>query len=177
MTYTHDQCRVAAEIAYGEAGVYAVEEFDRINRWLFDGALPPTPIVIGLTAYGRTRGFCRGQSADRPVPRITLHPLIFGARNRVTDMIIHEMLHAFLMSEGREHKHNTKPWCEMIEKLSPAVLGLEIHARPVNTRSIGGVRKKAPLDGHLEQHQLASWPGSLRPYGWDAGEPLAVDPF
>lgn len=40
----------AATLLWGAAGAYAVDEFDRLNEYVWNGGLPSMPIVIGITA-------------------------------------------------------------------------------------------------------------------------------
>ena len=176
----------AATVLWGEAGRYAVSEYRRINAWLFSGALPPLPVVIGLTAYGKCLGATRGHGEWEAghLPRITLAPEIFngsrrmtGGRNVVTDVITHEMVHARLILDGADPSHNARPWCEAVTRLSPQVLGHEVKAAPVNPRRVDGKVIRRPREGHLQRSILAGWPGSLRPVGWDCGESIPVETY
>jgi hypothetical protein len=181
---TQESYLEAATVLWGDAGAFAVREFQRLNAWLFAGALPPLPIVIGLTAFGRCLGLtrARGSWADGHRPRITLAPEIFqgsarmrGGRHRVTDTLVHEMVHAKLMLAGADPKHNGQPWCAEITRLSPMVLGHAIVVAPVTVRRVDGVARRAPRDGGLPRAILARWPYSLRPVTWDPGPIIAVE--
>lgn len=183
---THADYLQAAAVLWGEAGRYAVTEYQRLNSALFDGALPPLPVVIGLTAYGKCLGATRdhGEWDAGHLPRISLAPEIFrgsrrmtGGRNVVTDVVLHEMLHAHLMLAGRDHKHNGRPWCQAISRLSPLLLGCDIKAVPVNPRRVDGTVVRRPREGHLDRKTLAGWPGTLRGPDWDRGEPIPVDTY
>jgi hypothetical protein len=195
----HDEYLRAAETLWGHAGRFAVLEYARLNTELFDGDMPPLPILIGLVAYGRCLGVTLLQG--RPAPRITLPPEIFqgsrpvetapgkyrrrltGGENVVRDVLTHEMVHARLMLDGRNFEHNAEPWCEWITRLSPAVLGHSVNAHPLKVRRVDGkVTRRAP-DGQLDRATLAGWPGTLRrgtplfnaPGDWDPGPRIAVD--
>jgi len=180
VTPTIEDYRNAAALLWGDAGRYAVDAFERINVDVFDGMLPPIPIVIGLSAYGHCIGLTRSKVDWIEHPRISLVPKLFnrdGLRT-VDDVLVHEMLHASLMLRGRDARHNLAPWCEEITRLSPIVLGHEINAHPVRPRRIENperqhdenapktIVKRAPLPGAMTQGQLARWPHSVRPTGY-----------
>jgi hypothetical protein len=165
--HTADDYRHAAEILWGEAGAWAVEEQGRINALHFGGQLPALPVVIGLTAYGRCLALTRyGGEWDESLPRITLHSGLFAhGAGAVADVILHEMVHARLILARRCPDHNAAPWCAEVERLSPAVLGVTVRAKPVHPRRVNGTSSRQPRDGHLTRKQLAGWPYSLRPPG------------
>jgi hypothetical protein len=192
---THEDYRAAAALLWGAAGELAADEFARINRDLFGGSIPPLPVIIGLTAFGRCIGLTRGGWLD--APRITLAPELFngnhrtnGGRRMVADTLVHEMIHAALIFRGEDPSHNARPWCRLITDLSPDVLGHEITARPVGTRRVPNpdreadpaapktivVRKADP--GALAQAELATWPQAQRPGDYYAGDaPIAVPTY
>ena len=183
----YDEYARAAALLWGEAGEYAAAEFARINREHFAGSIPPLPIVVGLTAYGHCIGLTRhrGTCSWLDSPRISLAPEVFrgsgrmrGGPRQVSDVLLHEMLHAALMLRGEDPSHNAPPWCAMITALSPGVLGMEITARPVGTHRMPNpdresdpdapktIVRRMPEPGALAQRDLARWPHSLRPGGW-----------
>ena len=186
--------RQAAAWLWGEAGEYAADESARLNREFFAGSIPPLPIVIGLTAYGRCIGLTRVHVIP---PRITLASELFNGSLRtqggplmVSDTLIHEMLHAFLMLRGENFDHNQAPWCRMITELSPELAGREILAAPVGTVRVPNpgreTNPKAPktkvarrhLPGYLSQGELARWPHSIRPVGYYRDQkPIPVDTY
>lgn len=192
---TYGDYRQAAVLLWGGAGELAAAEFERANRELFAGSVPPLPIVIGLTAFGHCLGLTRLNWADGP--RVSLAPEVFTGNDRtpggtlyVADVVAHEMLHADLFLRGEDHRHNAEPWCRMITSLSPAVLGREITAVPVRPRRVPNparatdptapktvVVRKA-FDGAMTQAQIATWPHSGRPAGYyAAGERVAVPTY
>src|SRR5579884_2856783 len=139
----------AAEILWGEAGAWSVEEYQRLNELYFSGKLPPVPLVIGLTAYGRCLGLTRHQAIwGGLVPRITLQSSLFarGTAN-VSDTILHEMVHVRLMLAGLDHSHNGRPWCAEIVRLTPLVLGRVVKAAPIHPRRIDGKSVRLERDG------------------------------
>ena len=182
----------AAALLWGPAGEFACAEAGRLNREHFAGSIPPLPIVIGLTAYGK----CIAATLSGPEwlesPRITLAPGIFnhGGTLMVSDVLVHELIHAALRLRGEEAGHNEAPWCRMVTELSLAVLGQDVNAEPVKPRRVPNparaadqaapktivVRRAEP--GALTQAQLATWPHSVRPAGYyDAGKPIPVPTY
>ena len=78
------------------------------------------------------------------------------------DVLLHEMIPAFLFAQREVSAHNAAPWCREVERLAVG-LGLGIvHAAPVKARRIYGRVVKAPQDGYLTQNALARFPHSLR---------------
>jgi hypothetical protein len=187
---SHDDYVHAAATLWGDAGVFAYRTFDALNDEYFDGGLPALPIVIGITAFGKCIALTRSEGTDI-LPRITLASNIFAptghgqqmrtaypyGANVVRDVLLHEMIHAQLRLDGQDGQHNGQPWCDAITRLSPAVLGHGILAAPVKARRVDGKVVKAPRDGYLPQAALASWPGSLRPDGWDRGPAIPVPSY
>jgi hypothetical protein len=188
--HTLAEYRIAAETLWGAAGAYAADEFARLNREHFDGEIHPTPIVIGITAFGRCLGLTR-PTGHVVKPRITLASNIFCVTQHgaemgtapicgsamVTDTLLHEMIHVLLIQRGEDPSHNGNPWCAELERLSPVILGHPIKAAPVKSvRVNGSVRKQVP-DGCIPRAALASWPQSLRPAGFDWGQPIPVDSY
>lgn len=192
---THMDYRAAASLLWGPAGEFAVDEFARLNREYFAGSVPPLPIVIGLTAFGRCIGLTRGGWSAGP--RISLAPEIFTGNDRtpggtlmVADVLLHEMVHAVLVLRGEDPAHNAAPWCRMITELAPGVLGREATASPVVPRRIPNPARESdpaapktivvrqPLPGQMTQDELAHWPTGGRPAGYyGAGERLQVPTY
>lgn len=193
---THEDYRQAATLLWGEAGDFAAAEFARLNREHFAGSIPPIPLIIGLTAFGRCIGLTR-DSGWLDSPRITLAPELFNGNHRtaggpkmVSDTLVHEMVHAALMLRGEDPDHNSEPWCRLITELSPAVLGSEITARPVRPRRIPnpdradneGAAKtvvvRKPEAGAMSQAELARWPQCCRPSDYYlGGKPIPVPTY
>lgn len=181
---TYEDYRQAAALLWGAAGDFAAAEFGRLNREHFAGSIPPVPVIIGLTAYGK----CIGATLDSAwldSPRITLTPEIFNGNRRtvggprmVSDVLVHEMAHAALILRDEDCRHNGDPWCRLITELSPTVLGLEITARPVRPRRVPNPDRdedqdapktvviRKPESGMMSQAQLATWPQCRRPVGY-----------
>jgi hypothetical protein len=173
----------AAETLWGEAGRYIYQRYDHFRPLLPE--LPERlPIVIGLTAYGKCIGATLGCWAHGP--RITIFSPLFGwGRGYVDDVIVHEMLHAWLMVTGRDTHHDSVDWYTHIARLSPAVLGHAIaikrgaHRKSVrvpNPRAdeLGQpktVVRKVATDA-ISHEVVTRWPHSFRPKGYDYGKPI-----
>jgi hypothetical protein len=197
---TYGDYAQAAELLWGHAGHVATAEFERINTTFFDPAVPPVPVIIGLTAYGRCIGAVRDCRTWLESPRITLAPEIFtGTRTAepkrqvhggilmVADVLVHEMIHADLMLRGLDPGHNAEPWCAAITHLSPQLLGHTVTASPVKPRRIPNPARetnpeapktivaRAGVGGGLSQAELATWPHCQRPRGYyAAADPIEV---
>ncbi len=204
VTPTYETYARAAALLWGQAGEFAAAEFARLNRELFAGSIPPLPVIIGLTAYGTCIGLTR-TARWLAAPRVTLAPELFngsaerpdgspgrirGGPRQVSDVLLHELVHAALIFRGEDPAHNADPWCALITELSPDVLGLVITARPVRTRRIPNparetdpsapktIVKRMPEPGAMRQIELARWPQSVRPGGWyDGDQPIYVPTF
>jgi hypothetical protein len=103
----HEDYRQAAALLWGSAGEYAAGEFARLNCECFAGGIPPMPVIIGLTAFGRCIGATR-DSSWLGAPRITLAPELFNGNHRtpggprmVSAVLVHEMLPAALYAARR----------------------------------------------------------------------------
>jgi hypothetical protein len=194
---TYEDYRQAAALLWGEAGEFAAAEFARLNREHFAGSIAPMPVVIGLTAYGRCIGVTKYAPGWLAAPRITLAPELFNGSGRtpggprmVSDVLVHEMVHAALILRGEDPRHNGEPWCQAITELSPGVLGREITARPVLPRRVPNPARAAdpaapktivvrqPGPGAMSQAELAAWPHCRRPAGYyRGGEPVPVPTY
>ena len=204
VTPDHETYARAAALLWGAAGEFAAAEFARLNREHFAGSIRPMPVIIGLTAYGGCIGLT-AYAGWLEAPRITLAPEIFrgslerpdgepgrirGGPRQVSDVLLHELIHAALMLRGEDHSHNAAPWCRLIADLSPAVLGRDISARPVRTRRVPNperdtdpdapktIVRRVPEPGCMPQLALARWPHSLRPDGYyDGDRPIHVPAY
>jgi len=183
--------REAAEALWGDAGTYAHDAYHRIRLALYPELPPQLPIVIGLTAYGHSDGLTRG--GWRHGPRISLFSSTFGqGRRYVDDLLVHEMLHAWLLITGRQASHDSTDWYEAVRRLSPAVLGRQVDARrgaarrsvrvPNPAYQPGGTEpktlvRKSAVPGAVPHADVARWPASFRPAAYQPGEPIECPPY
>jgi len=193
---THRLYAAAAALLWGPAGEYAAGELARLNRELFAGSIPAMRLVIAMVPYGHCIGMTM-KATWLASPRITLPPEIFtgsrrlpGGRRQVSDVLLHEMVHAALMFRGENSDHNQPPWCRMITDLTADLTGQQINARPVRPRRVPNparetdpsapktIVKRLPEPGAMAQLDLARWPHSLRPADWhEADRPIPVPTY
>lgn len=176
----------AAVVLWGEAGAYAHDSYARIRPALYPDLPAQIPIVIGITAYGHCDGLTR--STWKHGPRISLFSSAFArGRGFLDDLLTHEMLHAWLATTGRQDHHDSRDWYASVRRLSPAVLGREVDARrgaarrsvrvpnPAYTEGSGLARtvvRKQQVKSAVQHGDVAKWPQSFRPDGYDWGEPV-----
>jgi hypothetical protein len=92
--------------------------------------------------------------------------------------MVHEMLHAWLHTTGRDTAHDSEAWYAAIRRLSPMVLGHELDARRGAARKSVRVKlddgssvvRKAPNPDAVAHKLVAGWP--VRPEGYDFGVPI-----
>lgn len=180
--------RDAAVVLWGEAGAFVHDSYARHRERIFP-ELPADPaIVIGITAYGHCIGLTRGDW--NAGPRITIASNTFKVGHRhVDDVMVHEMLHAWLTVTGRRTEHDSDDWYAMIRKLSPTVLGHDLdirrgaqrksvrepnpnhgQVRPDGTRDARKtIVRKVPIPGAVAHADIARWPYPFRPADYDQG--------
>ncbi|MGH9152804.1 MAG: SprT-like domain-containing protein [Acidimicrobiales bacterium] len=109
----------AGAALWGPAGAYLYAAYERLQSRLFPELPPELPMVIGLTAYGHCIGLTRSWPSGA---RISVAPKVFaeGAR-MVDDVLVHEMLHVWLMQTGLDHKHAGEPWYPARYYIGPAI--------------------------------------------------------
>jgi hypothetical protein len=176
--------REAAITLWGEAGAWVHDCYDRWHPLYPE--LPDTlPIVAGITAYGKCIGAteCTWEHG----PRITVHSNQFRRGTEVVaDVMVHEMLHAWLHVTGRSIRHKSEDWYAAVRRLSPEVLGHELDVRRGAQRKSVRVKledgrsvvRKVKVPEFADQHDKVSrWPGAFRPAGWDRGERLSCPSY
>lgn len=177
--------RDAAIKLWGRTGAYAHDTYSRLLP-LYPGLPPSLPIVIGITAYGHCNGLTRGDWEHGQ--RISVFSSLFGdGRLQVDDLMAHEMLHAWLMTQGSDPAHKGRSWYGSIKRLSPAILGREVDARRGADRKSVRVPnpawhegsdepktivRKKPIADVIQHGDVARWPYSFRPEGYDWGKPI-----
>jgi len=176
--------RDAATALWGDAGAFAHDAYGR-NRHLYPELPEQLPIVIGITAYGACRGLTRIGGSHGP--RISLFSAEFAKGRRIVeDILIHEMLHAWLTITGQDISHDSDAWYTAIRRLSPAVLGRDLDVRRGVTRRSVRVPnprfgedgqpktlvRKAPVEGATPHGDIARWPQPFRPTDFDPGPPI-----
>jgi hypothetical protein len=104
----------------------------------------------------------------------------------VADIVLHEMLHAWLYVTGQPTGHKSEDWYDAVRRLSPAVLGHELDIRRGAQRKSVRVKlddgssvvRKVKVPEYEGQHDKVSrWPGAFRPAGYDWGERLSCPSY
>jgi hypothetical protein len=178
---TYRQYRQAATLLWGDAGTFVGDEFERLNTTYFDDELPPTPLVIGLMAYGRCIGLTRHSA------RISIASQLFtDSLGAVSDTLLHEMIHAVLRVRDESSDHNDQPWCTEITRISK-MCGYDIVAKPVRPRRIANPERhdnpdapptvvvRRPDEGALTQRELSRWPQCLPDPGIHRSDRRTID--
>jgi hypothetical protein len=189
-------CRIVAEGFYGERGRWAYEQFDRINRDYFGGALPTPLITFEITPHGK----CLGQTSSTDRPHIRLHPSVFGGTEVATpwgtpaewlgelfaaDVLIHECMHVsvrFRLGGAKgPTSHNNPQWIGEVNRLAPLLgfsgikAGRQVAKRfpvegEVTKRGKPQTTVKKATDGNIPFKVVATFPHSLRVHLGEAND-------
>ncbi len=141
------------------------------------------PIVIGLSAYGHCAGLSRLHLSYGP--RISIASQYLSHANDVSDVMVHEMLHCWLYLTRRGTDHDSTDWYTAVNRLSPAVLGIDLDARrgaarkSVREKLSDGtsVVRKIRNPAAIQHRDIARWPLPFRPAGWDHGEEIGCPTY
>ena len=170
--------RGAAELFWGEAGAFI---YDAYRQWrrridLFDVLPEQLPMVIGLAPYGR----CLGLTRRGEIPRISIASTLFAeGRNVVADVVLHEMIHAYLNITRQDPAHKARPWKLTCSALSPTVLGFDLDLTRPQRKSVrvdGKVRKEV-VPGAISMAEIAGWPRTFRGTDFDPGRPISCPTY
>jgi hypothetical protein len=176
--------REAAITLWGDAGSYVHAAY---ARWLplFPELPESLPIVMGITAYGKCIGLTR--AGWEHGPRITIASNLFKqGRLMVDDVMVHEMLHAWLYITGQDTAHESPAWYSAIKRLSPVVLGHDLDVRRGAQRKSVRVKlddgrsvvRKEKVPEFAGQHDRVSrWPSPFRPIEFDYGQPITCPSY
>lgn len=129
-----------------------------LNVDLYSGQLNPIPLVVGLSRYGRARGFCQ-QGV------ITVQPTVFESGEWM-GTLAHEMAHQADFQEGLSYKaegrvnniHNSRTWVDRINGVMSRIGDLRFAA--VHRRNKAGVMVP-------KTSELASMPSNLELLTYD----------
>ena len=160
---TLEQYRAAAELIYPGLGAWTYDRFDEYNRLYFDNVIPVIPVQWHLTLpHGRSIALaCAGSLIQMGIycnSELNLKdgkPCLYGSH-----VILHEMVHIYLQIRGEDPRHNSKPWCREIMRISK-MMGFEINAEPervVKERLEDGTRKSVRKSYGIARSLIASWP-------------------
>lgn len=191
MPTTYDY-QTAAHALWGEAGDF-IHECYKKHLPLFPGLPEQLPMVIGLSAYGRCLGLTRDNDPALEVMRISIASNSFKhGTAAVSDTVLHEMLHCWLIATGQQCDHDTDDWYTACMALAPKVLGHEINLTRKRRKSVrkpnpdwypdSGLPKtivrKVPVEGLEWTHrQVATFPHAFRPDDYPAGRVIDVPTY
>jgi hypothetical protein len=166
---TRKQMRIFLEYGWGELGLNVFNAWEDFNAHFLDDKLRPIPIVITATSpFGHWYG-CTHWVAQRRVAFIALTAPSNATLRSDCGVLLHEMVHAYLVERGEVPDHEGAPWCREITRLS-AMLGCpEITVRPQRVQRVNGKVARVTPDGSLSRGDAARWPHSV---GLDLGSLL-----
>ena len=109
----------------------------------------------------------------------------------VDDVMVHEMLHVWLVLTGQDSKHDSDDWYAAIRRLSPHVLGHTLDVtRGSGRRSVRVPNPRAGKRGEPKTFvrkvatelsgihgDVARWPTPFRPSDYDWGPPIACPSY
>lgn len=135
------------------------EAFHRLNHLCFDNRVPELPL---LTVVTFPYGHCIGQThyRDDKLPRIEIKRSL-ARHDDFEEVVLHEMLHAYLRLGGEDSSHNGRPWSREVERITPLYLGVQVRATPQKLKRINGKPTRWTPEGYLTRRELASWPHSV----------------
>lgn len=150
--------------SFGAEGASVAKLWGAFNRELWGGALMPCPIWFpAATAYGKWAGlYTRNQDYQSLHIQIK-HGVSFDDK---AGILLHEMVHQYLGESRQDTKHNAKPWCSEIMRITEKVWGVQIWASPSSPRKVGGasvrVQALSPTGKEsIPRACLAGWPHSM----------------
>ena len=166
---TTTQMRAFLSTAWGSLGERVADHWELFNDQFFAGGLKPCPICLTPTSpHGHWLGLTCGSKHSHRASVIYITIPRMG-RELVADkgVLLHEMTHAALLQRGDDPKHNSRPWCDEITRISriagktivavpERVMKVKDQSRPSGRRS---ARKTEP--GALTRADLAHWPHSI----------------
>jgi hypothetical protein len=182
-TSLEEATRQVEKYFWGSRGVFARQAFDYINAAYFDGRLPWTLLVWGITAHARCLGFTRSREGEPPI--ITLHPSILGGTERADpwgipprllgecyafDVVLHECVHVsvhYLLGgrQGGDSSHNNPQWVAEVNRIAPLLGFGEVEAsmkKPARVKTAGGSKVQRVSGGNVPYDAVCRFPYELR---------------
>lgn len=126
------QLRLMMGWSFGDRGRQTADLWQALNQLHFRGSLDPTPIWFPQTSpYGRWVGLCTGNHKAQ-----TQHiQIVYGqGEQERANILLHEMIHQYLLESRLDASHNALPWCNEIMRLSQEIWGVKIWASPSEPR-------------------------------------------
>lgn len=157
------EVRNVLHISFGERGARIADTWQQYNDAYWQGQLKPVPIFLpAATPYGHWIGCCTHSQGQ--VINIQLK---YGLNEqKITNTLLHEMVHQFLVESGQKPDHNARPWCKEIMRISRDYFDVEFWAAPAQPRKFEGrsvrVQKKSDKgEESISRMAIASWPISV----------------
>jgi hypothetical protein len=200
---TFGRMREIAIEYWGSRGAFAYDTYQWANAALFGNRVSVPLFQWALTPHGGALGF----HEDRPGrPVITLHPAIWhrgelhpmaphtawngiwAGQLHTFDVIVHELLHAYIACLERDRKkaglppfkgetsHNNEIWPAEVMRISPLIGLPGIVASPTKRKRVNGqMLRVSVVEGSISMNQLRSWPYSCRPKDYHRVGKLPLD--
>lgn len=149
---------------FGDEGAELADLWAVLNDRLWDGQLEPVPLWLPrCTTYGRWIGLCTSNGRGQVLHLQVKYQL---CRHMRADVLLHEMVHQYLVQTGQNSKHNAWPWCSEIVRLTKEIWGIGIWASPSVPRRVNGKPKRVQRPGpdgqaSITRQQIACWPHSI----------------
>lgn len=169
---TYAEMKTFLTIGWGKLGQSVAEAWLAFNKRHFGGKLQPLPItIVNTSPYGHWLGLTCGAGKRAHLIQLTM-PTDAGELVADRGVLLHEMVHQYLLERGESPKHEHEPWCREIMRLHQAIAGKRIWAAPESIakaaagedgkrRSIR-IQKPCPETGmeSIPRKDLARWPHS-----------------
>jgi hypothetical protein len=190
-----ESCLIVAEQVYGRKGVWAYDAFIFINELYFDGRLPWSHILWGLTAHGRCIAWAStARDKSRP-PIMTLHPSLLGGIEKeepwdipadwlgpslVFDTLLHECIHVHIDynlggHDGR-NSHDCKRWMRQVNRIAPLLGFRDVHFGTTRTIRVPDYSIPRTVRGKVATRVVRRSTGNV-PHSVAAGFPQSLRSF
>jgi len=164
---TVDQLRLMMGWSWGKLGTDTADYWQQMNQDFWGGALQPCPIWFpAAVPYGHWIGLytCNHQSESLHIQVAFNQTDSFAG---VVNVLLHEMIHQYLSESGQDTRHNAKPWCNEIMRLTREIWSQDIWASPAVPRKDAKgkshrIQMPSPQgEPSISRKDIAGWPDSL----------------
>jgi hypothetical protein len=178
---TFDELKKDGIKLFGEVGTWAFDEWKMLNDIFFDGENKAGAIIWGSTPQDKSLGYYLvaknliylHKTLMRPV--YPTNELKWGIRHlnkrAASDVLLHEMIHQKIHQTGGwvgETSHNNERFVEEANRIAK-LLGMDIKARVIKQKTIGGKLIWYVEPGCLTLKELSDFPYSSRTYNYYYG--------
>ena len=170
---TFAEVRNILHYAFDKHGVAIADSWLDFNERFWEGKLEPVPLfLVAATPYGNWSGLCT-HNKQRTINIQIKHGLDLQTKRGV---LLHEMVHQYLVESGANIRHNGQPWCTEIMRISRDYFGKAIWA---GAPKMARVKRRNPKTKEMEkvitrinppgpngepsltQKEIAGWPHSV----------------